>query len=411
MRLSLALSILTSTGAFVVPPATFVVRPSVQPLKGILDEIQSGAYNLSAPKDSSDKIKINDAYEMLLAELVFSTNDPRVDIINNFEQVTDETFLAWLDRKVEGSKDPEERIALRDLHEMINNVKTTVEVSKLAEARQKQESEQAEADRRAAAETEAQEGRKMSNTDVLRKATQINTATSLDAKTVEEKKKSFYEQELTPEIRMSYESLLKKVMPPYKAGDTYESIVFKYYDQFDAQFVKVVNEKADNGDEDAKKFLFALAKEQQKKIEIATNTLKEVLALGDPMRMEGAIVKMTREGKTDEAFLLLLEANADQARKAGAEGPANVMERLRKRAMEEKDKQASSKEIRLVRQLLRTKDAAEREKIIEEAFTPRENLLVAGTSENARKAVDGELPEEQKPMPDVSPPDFINGKF
>ncbi len=35
-------------------------------------------------------------------------------------------------------------------------------------------------------------------------------------------------------------------------------------------------------------------------------------------------------------------------------------------------------------------------------------LQVAGTAENAQKAVDGELPEEEKPMPDVPPPDFVN---
>lgn len=34
---------------------------------------------------------------------------------------------------------------------------------------------------------------------------------------------------------------------------------------------------------------------------------------------------------------------------------------------------------------------------------------VPGTAENARKAVDGELPnEEEKPQPEVPPPDFIN---
>jgi len=33
---------------------------------------------------------------------------------------------------------------------------------------------------------------------------------------------------------------------------------------------------------------------------------------------------------------------------------------------------------------------------------------VEGTSANAAKAVDGEQPEQEKPMPDVPPPDFIN---
>jgi hypothetical protein len=36
------------------------------------------------------------------------------------------------------------------------------------------------------------------------------------------------------------------------------------------------------------------------------------------------------------------------------------------------------------------------------------NAQVPGTVENAQKAVDGEAPEQEKPMPDVPPPDFIN---
>jgi hypothetical protein len=172
-------------------------------------------------------------------------------------------------------------------------------------------------------------------------------------------------------------AFFKKVLPPFEqAGDSFASIVFKYYDQFDAQFVKVLNDLSSNGNEDANKLLEALAVEQQKKIASATEVLKSVLALGDPMRMEGAIVKMAREGKIDEPFLLLLEANANQARSAGADGPAQLMDKLKKRAAEEKDKQMTSKEIRLLRQLLRSNDAAEREKILEDAFTPRENLLV-----------------------------------
>ena len=54
----------------------------------------------------------------------------------------------------------------------------------------------------------------------------------------------------------------------------------------------------------------------------------------------------------------------------------NVAEKLRKRAMDEKDKQASSKEIRLLRRLLREDDPKEREKIFEDAFTPKDALLV-----------------------------------
>ncbi len=58
---------------------------------------------------------------------------------------------------------------------------------------------------------------------------------------------------------------------------------------------------------------------------------EEVLSKGDPMQMEGAIVKLSKEGKVDEPFLLLPEANADQARAAGA---------MRKRAMVEKERES-----------------------------------------------------------------------
>ena len=44
--------------------------------------------------------------------------------------------------------------------------------------------------------------------------------------------------------------------------------------------------------------------------------------------------------------------------------------------MNEKDKQSSSKEIRLLRQLLRTDDASAREKLFEDAFTPKDVLIV-----------------------------------
>ena len=381
--------------------------PAVRPLFGILDEIESDSYNLMSSSEEKE-VNMADAYEMFLADLVFSTNDPRVDIMNKYDLACDPPFLEWLEDKVTNSKDPQERLALKDLLEIIVDVKTRVEVNKLAEERAAKEAEAKEASRIEAAEAEAEAGRAMTNADILKKARAIETQLTEEEVEAQQKRVSFYEAELTPEIRLSYEGLLKKVMPPYKAGDSPTSIVFNYYDQFDAQFVKVLNERVQNGDDDARALVEALAVEQQKRIATAAETLKQVLAAGDPMKMEGVIVKFAREGKIDEPFLLLLEANENQARTAGAQGPADLMGKLRQRAMTEKDKQASSKEIRLIRQLLRASDAAEREKILEEAFTPRDALLVPGTAENAQKALEGEAPEQEKPMPDVLPPKFID---
>lgn len=380
-------------------------------LFGILDEVMSNEYNLM---DSSNEqeIKMNDAYEIFLADLIFSTNDPRLDIVDNYSQATDPAFLKWMENKCETSKDPEERLALRDLLDMILDIQKRQELSKMAQEREAAEATAAEQDRIAAADAQAVEGRQLSNTDLLRKAAAIDSAkvTAEDrAEAAKKKKQNFYEQELTPEIRMSYESTLKEMLPPYKAGETPTSVVTSNYDKFDAQFVKVLNERASvEGDVDAAALLEALAVEQSRRIGEATEKLKAVLAMGEPKKMEGMLVKLAREGKIDESFLLLLEANETQARDAGAHGPAELMKRLRLRSTEEKDKQATSKEIALIRKLLRADDPAAREKILEDAFTPRENLLVAGTPENAVKVMDGEVPEQEKPMPDVPPPDFIN---
>jgi len=396
-------------------PSSNAAATTTTSLWGILDEIESDSYDLmsSSSKADSPKDDISEAYEIMLAELVFSTNDPRVDIVNQFDLVGQPEFLEWLSQtKIEKSNDPEERLALKDLYDTILDVKTKIEVNKLAEERAAAEAQKAEQERLAAADEEAQRGRQMSTSDILKKATAIQTQVTteeLEAREQEKKKKkTFYEEEITPEIRLSYESLLKKVLPPYQGGETYSSVVYAYYDQFDAQFVKVLTERSNQGDDDATSLLEALAVEQQKRIAAATETLKQVLSAGDPNRMEGAIVKLAREGKADEAFLLLLEANEAQARSNGATGPANLMQRLRKRAVAEKDKQSQSKEVRLLRQLLRTDDANEREKLFEDAFTPKDALIVPGTMENAQKAADGEMPDQEQPMPEVPPPDFIN---
>ena len=388
----LACTILPSTTAFTPSISRSAARNNVinqnqpQPttaLHGIMDEVNSDAFDLSSllntDTDEPSDNEMEKAYEMFLGQLVFSSQDPRIDIMDNYDLCADPQWLTWLERKIFNTVDVEEKMALGDLQEMIVDVKKRVELSQQAEERAAEEADETEKARVAAAEAEMEQGKAMTGTDVLKKAAAVDSA-EIGAMVKEQNdvvKKNFYEKELTPEIRMSYEEMCSKVLPPYKAGDSPASIVFNYYDQFDAQFIKVLNERAQNGDGDSQDVLDALAVEQQKRVNAATENLREVLSKGEPMRMEGAIVKLAKEEKIDESFLLLLEANADQARAAGAMGPAQLMDKLRKRAMAEKDKQSATKEIKLLRQLLREDNQNEREKLLEEAFTPRETLIVS----------------------------------
>ena len=386
-----ALSITPPSHAFVAPTRSFQQTTKSQQqlqqkqvLFGIMDEVNSDAFDLtSLLQNDDDEVSTSEmeqAYEMFLGQLVFSTNDPRIDIMENYDLCVDPKWISWLERKIGNTRDVEEKMALKDLSDMIIDVKKRVELSKAAEEREAKEAEVAEKNRISAAEADMEAGRAMSGTDVLRKAAAVDSAgvnNMVKENEGDQKKKTFYETDLTPEIRASYEDMCQKVLPPYKPGDTPASVVFNSYEQFDAQFIKVLNERADNGDTGSQEVLAALAMEQQKRVNASTEALKEVLSKGEPMRMEGAIVKLGKEGRIDETFLLLLEANADQAMAAGATGPAELMKKLRKRAMAEKDKQSATKEIKLLRQLLRESESNAREQLLTEAFTPKEALIVS----------------------------------
>ncbi len=385
MKFALALSALMATtqsvSGFSIGSrnVAFSQKARVSPIYGILDEINSDDFNLlgNSADDGPNDSEIDKAYETFLAQLVFSANDPRLDIIDNIDLCSDPAWLGWLSNKINTTTDVEEKMALGDLKDMIDDIVKRMELSKAQQEREAAAKDEAEKARLEAAETDAEEGRNMSNTDVLRKASAVDRGGLGDAAEVTKEKKSFYEEELTPEIRMSYDDMVKKVLPPYKPGDTPSTIIFAYYDQFDAQFIKVLKERADNGEAESQEILDALSVEQSKRMTMATENIKLVLSAGEPMRMEGVIVKLAKEGKVDEPFLLLLEANAAQAAAAGAQGPAQLMKRLGERAMEEKDKQSQTKEIRLLRRLLRTDDTEKREQLLTDAFTPKQGLIVS----------------------------------
>lgn len=385
MKLALALSALSASlfqaSAFTLQSNKVAFSRNVRniPLFGILDEINGDDFNLlgGSSGDETSDADMNAAYETFLAQLVFSANDPRMDIVDNIDLCSDPAWLSWLQNKIDTSTDVEEKMALRDLNEMILDIVKRIELSKAQEEREEKAKKEAEDARLAAAEAEAEEGRKMSDSDVLRKASSVDRGGLGDAQEIKTQKTNFYEEEITPEIRMSYDDMVKKVLPPYKPGETPATVVFAYYDQFDAQFIKVLKERSENGETESQDVLDALSIEQSKRLAAATENIKAVLAAGDPMRMEGVIVKFAKEGKIDEPFLLLLEANANQAAAAGAQGPAQLMKKLGKRAMEEKDKQSQTKEIKLLRQLLRTDEAEKREELLTEAFTPKQGLIVS----------------------------------
>jgi hypothetical protein len=81
--------------AFRYPAGTVVLSTRVYSL---LDKINSDSYNLIGTNDDQgDYVNLSDAYEMFVADLVFSTNNPRVDIMNKYNLACDPPFIQWLD--------------------------------------------------------------------------------------------------------------------------------------------------------------------------------------------------------------------------------------------------------------------------------------------------------------------------
>ena len=106
----------TTTHAFVAPSARSTRQTQQssplekQILFGIMDEVNSDAFDLSSLLQNDDEpstSEMENAYEMFLGQLVFSSNDPRIDIMDNYELCVDPKWLSWLERKIGNTRDVE----------------------------------------------------------------------------------------------------------------------------------------------------------------------------------------------------------------------------------------------------------------------------------------------------------------
>ena len=163
----------------------------------------------------------------------------------------------------------------------------------------------------------------------------------------------------------------------------------------DYKFLQVVNEErlvaADAGEgarvAKLQLILDTINARSSKLIEAATVFLQQVMTAPDPMLMELSISKLVAQGKADETFQLLLEANRDQAAAAGATGPAQLMDRLLKKTKIEIQRSKSPGQA-LISQLVSESARIKRIELLTEAFTPVESILL-GVSQWVGTWVDG----------------------
>ncbi|CAM9144394.1 unnamed protein product [Chrysoparadoxa australica] len=334
---------------------------------------------------------------MFLGELIFSTNDPRDDIVKRLDQATDEDFRTWLTDKANASTDLDERAALKGLSDMIDGVVAKLEEQDmLAPMVVDTEAAPVEAEAEPVVSAPMGAGEPLrSNEEVFGEMRRLQGLEPEGEAEVVEKGSVF---ETVPEkVRQGYEQVLRAILER-PADTSLLDAVDANYDKCDLQFLTLVKQKVKTAEfEEAQKLqevLDGVNTIMSQRMSKATERLQAILQSGTPPKMEAKIVEMAGKGEIDDALLLLMEGNIQQAVAAGAAGPEQLLRKLMSKAQSEMDNKMEP-EKKLLRQLMRTDDSETRKELLKEAFRPRAKLMLSEGQETSEE-------------PNVLPPAFLN---
>lgn len=302
-----------------------------------------------AAKDAaSDAVMQASENEMLLAELAFSPPEQLPRLVERSLDRLNEGFYGFLDAKIKITQDKEEKETLTLLRDAVTDL-----MQKILKA--------------------AIDRGDLSKEDV--KAAGLNEGLVLDYSSADM-------------AVMSYDKLIGELVADPSNIDT---AVEASFDRIDMRFLERLNERIQQ-DEQQKEVLAALNSSIQScmsaRVQKASETLAKILKAGDPAAMKKELMILNAKGALDDSVILLLEANIDQAKKAGASQAVEVMTMLRDKAVDYKD-QSMPEEVRLIRKLLRTDDVAARKVLLTEAFKPRDELFNADGSTRKKQQVSG----------------------
>ena len=318
--------------------------------------------------------------EQILAGLMFSTNDVLEDVLNNLHVINDD-FVKYLTAKVDSVTDMEERLGLSSLLQVITTVLERVREAETSGDDMVRD-EELSIDQIRTRMQEVQMGQEIKN--------------SGEGAGVA-KKKEFVVQ---TDAKATFQLILAKFEECYNSGMNVTEAVVANYNLCDYKFMEMLKSEADacfaeGAGIEGQGYLDILAainKEMANQVGIAQTKLARILNKKIPAAMESEVVAMVKKGEMDEALVLLIEANAQQATKAGATAAADVLGNLVKRARVEMER-LLPEEQKLLRALLRITLPEERKGLLYEAFRPTKSMNV-----------DGEVTQG---APLIAPPAFI----
>ncbi len=367
-----------------------------------------GEYDLLGGKAQAESAVIKeDPHDVLLAELIFTTEDVREVIFRRLDDC-DDGFVQFLEGRIGASTDLDERDALRSLVNMVDAVKQAVERKRVEDAARMKEDQQrqleeetrlmaevAEAKKRAQS-VEEQEAQRQNQREEMQRLQGTNAGDAAagaaggggaDAALAMDPKQS-YEQLLTAFLGLDF-------------GDAayVREVVEANYERCTMEFLDLLGERLKDPATapDVQTRLLALKGHietiLQSRMSRAAERLQALVKAGPVDAMVDKIYEMVERNEVDEPLILLLESNVQQAERAGAAPAAELFRKLIATAREAIDEKLTPA-TRLVRRLLRVPESAKRQEILHEAFRPKASTLMA----------DGAKTEA---MPDVPPPDLI----
>jgi len=306
--------------------------------------------------------------EQILAGLMFSKNDILEDVLNNL-QYLDDQFLAYLQVKIESAQDMEERAGLTSLLDTISRVKDRVR-----EAREEGLIDE---------QTE-----ELGIEDVRRRMQEVQSGQELDAKNKTHNTYSAFS--VQKEKRDTFLNVLKRFQDLPADMDLAAAVQYNYdlcdkefMESLQAEVADCLSQGADIEAQQYQEILNEISKAMADRMNTAQLKIQAIFEKGKGRgesalkAMETEIVAMGRRNELDEALVLLMEANQQQAIEAGATKTADILKTLLKRIVEQQEK-ALPDEQRLLRSLMRIENSEERKGLLFAAFKPTKTLSEDG---------------------------------
>lgn len=266
-------------------------------------------------------------------------------------------FVDFLQKKIDATKDMDERVGLSSLRDTIVSVLDRVK----------------EAD---GSKDGALPDAELTLDQVKQRMKEVQMGQTLNEDEVSKRNRKFSEFSVQQDARSTFLKVLERFQDlPQEM--TLKEAVQQNYDLCDYNFMELLQKElndclAESANLEAEQYTELLAtinKVMAERIGGAQSRLDKILKRGNPQAMESEIAMMTRKGEVDEALVLLIEANIQEAKAAGAVGASEVLSKLVQRVNMERDR-IQPDEQRLLRALLKVDDSEKRKGLLYEAFKP-----------------------------------------